>query len=100
MGEHQLVIPAGALAQEELIVAEAPTSSLVDVNFGPHGLQFMRSARLTLSYKGCVRPTSSDLLVAYIQGNRILELPPSQDRKADDEVDAEIDHFSRYAVAW
>jgi len=24
----------------------------------------------------------------------------SQDRKADDEVDAEIDHFSRYAVAW
>ena len=37
VGEHQLVIPAGALAQEELIVAEAPTSSLVDVNFGPHG---------------------------------------------------------------
>jgi hypothetical protein len=100
VGEHQLVIPAGALAQEELIVAEAPTSSLVDVNFGPHGLQFARSARLTLSYKGCVRPTSSDLRVAYIQGNQILELPPSLDRKADDEVDAEIDHFSRYAVAW
>ena len=100
MGEHQLVIPAGALAQEELIVAEAPTSSLVDLSFGPHGLQFGRSARLTLSYKGCVRPTSSDLMVAYIQGNQILELPPSLDRKADDEVDAEIDHFSRYAVAW
>ena len=26
VGEHELVIPAGALAQEELIVAEAPTS--------------------------------------------------------------------------
>ena len=100
VGEHQLVIPAGALAQEELIVAEAPTSSLVDLSFGPHGLQFARSARLTLSYKGCVRPTSSDLMVAYIQGNQILELPPSLDRKADDAVDAEIDHFSRYAVAW
>ena len=100
VGEHQLVIPAGALAQEELIVAEAPTSSLVDLSFGPHGLQFARSARLTLSYKGCIRPTSSEFLVAYIQGNQILELPPSVDRRADDEVDADIDHFSRYAVAW
>jgi len=100
VGEHELVIPAGALTQEELIVAEAPTSSVVDVSFAPHGLQFARSARLTLSYKGCVRPTSSDFMVAYIQGNQILELPPSVDRKADDKVDAEIDHFSRYAIAW
>jgi hypothetical protein len=100
VGEHQLVIPAGALEQEELIVAEAPTSSLVDVSFSPHGLQFAKSARLTLSYRGCIRPTSSDLLVAYIQNNQILELPPSVDRKDDDQVDAEIDHFSRYAVAW
>ena len=100
VGEQQLVIPAGALAQEELIVAEAPTSSLVDVSFAPHGLQFSKSARLTLSYKGCIRPTSSEFLVAYIQGNQILELPPSVDRRADDEVDADIDHFSRYAVAW
>ena len=100
VGEHQLVIPAGALAQEELIVAESPTSSLVDVSFSPHGLQFSKSARLTLSYKGCIRPTSSEFMVAYIQGNQVLELPPSVDRKGDDEVDAEIDHFSRYAVAY
>jgi hypothetical protein len=100
VGEHQLVIPAGALTQEELIVAEAPTSSLVDVSFSPHGLQFAKSARLTLSYKGCVRPTSDDFMVAYIQGNQILELPPSVDRKDDDKVDADIDHFSRYALAW
>jgi hypothetical protein len=100
VGEHQLVIPAGALAQEELISAEAPTSSLVDVNFAPHGLQFSKSARLTLSYKGCIRPTSSEFMVAYIQGNRILELPPSVDRQVDDEVDAEVDHFSRDALAW
>ena len=72
----------------------------MDVSFAPHGLQFSKSARLTLSYKGCIRPTSSEFLVAYIQGNQILELPPSVDRRADDEVDADIDHFSRYAVAW
>jgi hypothetical protein len=99
-GEHELVIPAGALDHEVLIVAEAPTSSRVDVQFVPHGLQFLKPAQLKLSYKGCVRPTSVDFLIAYIQGNRVLELPPSVDHKADDEVEADIDHFSRYAVAY
>ena len=100
VGEHELVIPKGALAREELIVAEAPTSPLVDVTFAPHGLQFLAPAQLTLSYKGCIRPTSTEFLIAYIQGNQVLELPPSVDDKSDDEVDADIDHFSRYAVAW
>jgi hypothetical protein len=100
-GDHELVIPKGALDHEEIITMEAPTSSLVDVRFEPHGLQFQRSAELKLSYKGCVRPTSADLLVAYLgQGNRVLELPPSVDLKSDDEVDANIDHFSRYALAY
>jgi hypothetical protein len=101
VGENELVIPKGALDQEQLITMEAPTSSLVDVRFEPHGLQFERSAQLKLSYKGCVRPTSADLLVAYLdQGNQVLELPPSLDLRADDEVEADIDHFSRYAIAY
>jgi hypothetical protein len=101
VGEHELLIPKGALDHEELIVAEAPTSSLVDVRFAPEGIQFLKPAQLTLSYKGCVRPTSADLFVAYVgQGNRILELPPSVDMKVDDEVEADIGHFSRYAIAY
>lgn len=101
VGEHELVIPKGALDHEELITMEAPTSSLVDVRFEPHGLQFQQPAELKLSYKGCVRPTSADLLVAYLgQGNQVLELPPSVDVKSGDEVDADIDHFSRYAIAY
>jgi hypothetical protein len=100
VGEHELVIPAGALAREELIVAEAPTSPLVDVTFAPHGLEFLTSAQLTLSYKGCIRPTLTEFLIAYIQGNQVLELPPSVDDKVADEVEADIDHFSRYAIAW
>jgi hypothetical protein len=41
------------------------------------------------------------LLVAYLgQGNQVLELPPSTDYRSYDEVDADIGHFSRYAVAW
>jgi hypothetical protein len=101
VGPHELVIPKGALSEEVLITAEAPTSSLVDVTFEPHGLQFQRPADLKLSYKGCVRPTDSDLLVAYLGlGNQVLELPPSRDLRLDDEVDADIDHFSRYAIAY
>jgi len=101
VGAHELVIPKGALPEEVLITAEAPTSSLVDVQFEPHGLQFQRPAELKLSYKGCVRPTDTDFLVAYLgQGNQVLELPPSRDLRVDDEVDADIDHFSRYAIAY
>jgi hypothetical protein len=100
-GEHELVIPKGALDHEELIVAEAPTSSLVDVRFAPEGIQFLKPAQLKLSYKGCVRPTSADLFVAYIdQARRVLELPPSVDMKVSDEVEADIGHFSRYAIAY
>jgi hypothetical protein len=101
VGPHELVIPKGALDHEELITAEAPTSSLVDVRFQPEGLQFSASAQLKLSYQGCVRPTSADLFVAYLgQGNRVLELPPSLDQKSDDDVEADIGHFSRYAIAY
>ena len=101
IGPHELVIPKGALDHEELIFAEAPTSSLVDVKFQPEGLQFSQVAQLKLSYKGCVRPTSADLFVAYLgQNNKVLELPPSRDQKVDDDVEADIGHFSRYAIAY
>jgi hypothetical protein len=101
IGEHELVIPRNALTQEELIRAEAPTSSLVDVDFYPEGLKFARAAKLTLSYKGCQVPSSIDLRLAYVGwGLRILELPPSEDVKDDSEVTGDIDHFSRYAVAY
>jgi hypothetical protein len=101
VGEHQLVIPKGALTREELIIAEAPTSSLVDVEFSPEGLTFGRPAELTLSYKGCDVPADIDLALAYVGwGNRILELPPSQDRKDLSEVVGEVGHFSQYAVAY
>jgi hypothetical protein len=101
IGEHQLVIPKGALTQEELIVAEAATSSLVDVDFYPEGLQFAKSAKLTLSYKECMVPLDLELRLAYVGwGLRILELPPSEDLKGSSEVTGDIDHFSRYAVAY
>jgi hypothetical protein len=101
IGEHELVIPRGALAEEQLIVGEAPTSSLVDVEFSPEGLVFQRPARLTLSYHGCDVPLGIDLRVAYLgSGNRILEWQASEDLRTLTEVVGEINHFSRYAVAY
>jgi hypothetical protein len=101
IGPHTLVIPHGALSEEQLIVGEAPTSSLVDVDFEPEGLHFERPAQLTLSYKGCDVPAGLDLQLVYLgSGNRILELPPSEDHPEESEVSGEIQHFSRYAVAY
>jgi hypothetical protein len=101
IGEHELVIPRGALSEEKLIVAEARTSSLVDVQFEPEGLQFQVPATLTLSYKGCDVPAGVDLKVAYLSvGNQIAELPPSEDYRSYSEVIGAIRHFSRYAVAY
>jgi hypothetical protein len=100
IGEHELVIPRGALTEETLISGEARTSSMVDVEFEPEGLQFQRPALLTLSYKGCDVPRL-DLLVAYLGvGNKILEFPTSKDYRSYSEVTGEINHFSRYAVAY
>jgi hypothetical protein len=101
IGEHELVIPRGALTQEQLIVGEAPTSSLVNVEFQPEGLTFQHPAQLTLSYKNCDVPSNLDLLMAYLGvGNKILEFPASEDYRSYSEVTGEINHFSRYAVAY
>lgn len=101
IGEHELVIPRGALTEEQLIVGEARTSSLVDVEFQPEGLTFQRPAQLTLSYKNCDVPANLDLLLAYLGvGNKILEFPASEDYRSYSEVTGEINHFSRYAVAY
>lgn len=101
IGDHELVIPRGALTEEQLIVGEASTSSLVDVEFQPEGLTFQRPAQLTLSYKNCDVPANLDLLMAYLGvGNKILEFPASEDYRSYSEVSGEINHFSRYAVAY
>ena len=93
--------PAGGSRRGGPVDGERPTSSLVDVEFEPEGLQFQRAAKLTLSYKDCEVPAGLDLLVAYVGlGNRILELPVSQDYRAYSEVTGDIHHFSRYAVAY
>ena len=71
MGDHELVIPEGALDEEVLVSAEAPTSSLVDVKFAAARSPVPETRATHAILQRCVRPTSADLLIAYLgQGTR------------------------------
>ncbi|HXG96439.1 MAG TPA: hypothetical protein VNJ06_04915 [Gemmatimonadales bacterium] len=102
-GPHTLMIPAGALSAPTTITMTAPTGRGVNVvEFAPAGLQFARSASLTMSYSNCsllgtllpkrIAYTSSSLDVLYY----ILSL----DNIFSKRVTGQVNHFSNYAIAW
>jgi hypothetical protein len=104
VGPHRLMVPAGALAAPVLITAEAPSDSVNSVRLLPHGLTFAQGkpARLTLSYANCsllgqLLPKrivyTSDLL-------EILQWLVSLDEPLARRVSTNLEHFSRYAIAW
>jgi hypothetical protein len=105
VGDHLLVVPPGALESEVTITAEAlavPRGNIV--RFGPEGLVFARAATLTLSYANCGDDPARDEFVVLLNrtvGDRpVLERLPSTVDDAVRQVSAELQHFSRYAVAW
>ena len=102
IGPHRLVVPAGALDSVVVISAVATADSVVSIQFAPEGLTFSRPAHLTLSYGAC--PFISSLLpksVVYTtDALELLELLLSSDDVLHEKVTADLDHFSRYAVAW
>ena len=102
-GPHTLVIPAGALSVPTTITMTAPTGRGVNaVEFAPEGLQFARSASLTMSYSNCsllgkllpkrIAYTSSSLDVLYY----VLSL----DNIFAKRVTGQVNHFSDYVVGW
>jgi hypothetical protein len=101
-GPHVLVIPPEALRRPTTITMTAPTGLGVNaVHFEPEGLQFRRSASLTMSYTNCalvrrllpkrIAYTVDDLEIKYYVNS--LGLLPGR-------VTGRIDHFSDYVVAW
>jgi hypothetical protein len=99
-GRHRLEIPRGALTSRVTIKAEQVTGLVNSVRLSPEGLQFARPARLTLEYRNCAA-TGLPKRVAYTDELlRILEMPSSEDYPKYEYVTGEIDHFSRYAVAY
>jgi hypothetical protein len=102
-GPHVLVIPPEALRRRTTITMTVPTGLGVNaVHFEPEGLEFRRSASLTMSYTNCdilgnllpkrIAYTEDNLEIKYYV-NSLGELPPGR-------VTGRIDHFSDYVVAW
>lgn len=102
-GPHTLMIPAGALKQPTEITMSIRTNGEVNgVHFEPEGLQFERSAALTMSYSNC------DLLgrilpkrIAYTtDALDVITYLLSFDNLWGKRVTGKLDHFSDYVVAW
>jgi hypothetical protein len=102
VGPHALVIPQGALRTPTTITATAPSGRVNRVQFEPEGLEFERSATLSMSYANCnllgkilpkrIAYVDDDLNILYY----LLSLDILQLRR----VQGRVDHFSSYAVAW
>jgi hypothetical protein len=100
VGQHELSIPARALRAPVQITAEVVQGTANTVRFSPHGLTFARQATLTLGYGNCQSVAAPKKIAYTTEALRILEVLQSLDAPRTASVSAEIDHFSRYAVAW
>lgn len=102
VGKHTLTIPRGALTRSVTITAEAPSDFVASVRFAPEGLEFSRPATLTLDYSSCPLGRLRLLKrVAYTTERlQILSYLLSRDNLLLMKVSADLEHFSRYAVAW
>jgi hypothetical protein len=104
VGPHTLEVPPGALSYSLTITGDVPNDTFNSIRFQPQGLQFESGhpARLTMSYANC--PLLGRLLpkrIAYTTDLlRILEILLSLDDSLLQKVSAQVNHFSRYAIAW
>ncbi len=102
-GPHTLFVPPGALSEPVKITMTVPTGRGVNaVEFAPEGLEFARSASLTMSYANCsllgnVLPKR----IAYVSDNLdILYYILSLDNLFAKRVTGQVNHFSDYVIAW
>ena len=100
IGRHRLEIPRGALASQVRITGEQVSGSVNSVRLSPEGLRFAKPARLILDYRNCASVRLLKRVAYTSELLRILEVPPSEDYPEYEYVTGEIDHFSRYAVAY
>ena len=102
VGKHRLEIPSHALTRNVYITMEMGLDSTNSVQFQPEGLVFARPAKLTLDYGNCSGIGSLlPLRVAYTTNLlQIIQYLISIDNKSGHKVSAQLQHFSRYAVAY
>lgn len=109
LGEHKLIIPAGALDRNVRITVEAPSDTVASLRLMPHGLEFDRPAQLVMSYGDCgllaavlnTLGLNRPVKIAYTTEQlRVLYWVRSTDDPRRRQVTGYLDHFSRYAVGW
>jgi hypothetical protein len=100
VGTHTLVIPKGALTFPVTITAEQITGRTNSVRFSPEGLRFQQPADLTLTYRNCALVLVQKKIVYTDEKLKILEVLKTLDLFQRREAKGDIDHFSRYAVAY
>lgn len=103
VGPHVLRIPAGALDQSTTITGTLDTGRGVNgIRFQPEGLQFDRSAYLTMSYANCnLLGRLLPKRIAYT--NNLLDILSyllSIDNIWTKKVTGRVNHFSEYVIAW
>ena len=98
-GPHKLTVPAGALSANVSIAVMVPSSLKNEVTLLPHGTQFAAPVKLRLAYGNCDAAASHR--VAYIDSlSNVLEWTSSFDYSTAGFVEASLQHFSQYAIAY
>lgn len=100
VGTHTLVIPEGALSRKTKITAEQVRGTTNSIRFSPEGLKFQKKAPLTMTYDNCAVVLLQKKIVYTDESLKILEVLKSLDLFKRKTVEADIDHFSRYALAY
>jgi hypothetical protein len=101
VGSHQLEIRKGALKKNVRITAEQMPGSTNSIRFSPDNLKFHKpAARLTMTYDNCVLVLVQKKIVYTDESLKVLEILQTLDLFRKKQAEADIDHFSRYAVAY
>jgi hypothetical protein len=100
---HQLIIPAGAIPGEELVVSmSVPEPGVAVVDFGPHGTQFNTPVTLRMSIEGMDLPEGlggEDMTIWYINDDGEYILFEGTVHSNGNWLETTTDHFSRYIIA-
>ena len=99
VGPNKLVVPAGALDHHQTLTGEVDSLDVVNIEFGPEGLQFEVPAQLTLNTNGCAIPDGAMPQIVYVQDGVITEVIPSVFDAIHNKITGPIHHFSGYSIA-
>jgi hypothetical protein len=108
---HSLLVPRGAVLQVTLFTMATPATDVVDVDLNALGgnllrgvlsrlIKFERPVTVELSYARALNVDDpDDLTIVRLLDNGQWEVVPSTVDKRRKVVIAELDHFSKYAMA-